>query len=167
MEQVLNWITANYAFIALVLSASFIFGLLVFLIVIYRLNTLARQYKTLLRNVQGKNLEEVIINNSKTLERVLMKIDVFEGRLNETERLTAKSIQRVGIVRFNAFEDIGGDLSFALALLDQNGDGVVVTSIYGRDDARTYAKPVKQGKSTFQLSPEEEKAIVYSVKKQG
>lgn len=167
MEQLLTWITVNYALIALVLLGAFVFGLLVFLIVIYRLNILARQYKTLLRNVEGKNLEEVIINNSRTLERVLMKVDVFEVRLSEAERINIKSLQRTGLIRFDAFEDMGGELSFALALLDHNGDGVVLSSIYGRDDARTYAKPIRQGKSTYQLSPEEEKAIVYSVKKQG
>lgn len=164
MEQILSWITTNYALISLMLLAAFIFGLLIFIIVIYRLNRLARQYKALLRNGDGKNLEEVIINNSKTLERVLLKIDVFEEQLSETERLAKKSIQRVGMVRFNAFDDIGGDLSYALALLDQNGDGVVISSIYGRDDARTYAKTIKQGKSSYQLSTEEEQAIINSVR---
>lgn len=68
-------------------------------------------------------------------------------------------MQKVAIVRFNAFRDMGGDLSYALALLDSSGSGLVISSIYGRDDARTYAKPVKEGKSSYQLSSEEEEAI--------
>lgn len=70
-----------------------------------------------------------------------------------------RRLGRVDLVRFDAFEDVGGRLSFSCAILDDHGDGVVVTSINGRRDTRVYAKPVRGGASTFTLSAEEAEAI--------
>ncbi len=69
------------------------------------------------------------------------------------------NIQKIGIVRFNPFSEIGGDQSFSLALLDAEDSGVVVTSLYNREGNRVYGKPVKKGLSEHQLSLEEKKAI--------
>ncbi|QNB47209.1 DUF4446 family protein [Thermanaerosceptrum fracticalcis] len=159
MEALLNWVSQNYSLIVLGLLGAFALGLIIFLLVIIRLNKLAKQYKILMRGVEGKNLEELMWNNANTLEQVLFKLDIQEDRLSTVETMAKNSVQKVGIVRFNAFRDMGGDLSYAIALLNSQGDGVVISSIYGRDDARTYAKPVKGGKSSYQLSQEEEEAI--------
>lgn len=69
------------------------------------------------------------------------------------------SVSQVGVVRYDAFEDMGGALSFSAALLDGNGDGVVFSGINGRTEGRTYAKPIADGRSEFNLSPEESDAI--------
>lgn len=92
------------------------------------------------------------------------------GRIeNALRRLAAESkrqgitlkgaVQRVGMVRYDAFEDVGGRLSFSCALLDDRGDGVVITSINGRQDTRVYAKPINGDKSSHNLSEEEVAAI--------
>jgi hypothetical protein len=69
------------------------------------------------------------------------------------------AVRNVGLVRYDAFEDVGGRLSFSCALLDDFSSGVVVTSINGRHDTRVYAKPVSEGRSSYSLSIEEEEAI--------
>jgi len=74
-------------------------------------------------------------------------------------QITAATIQHVGLVRFNAFPDMGSDLSFALALLNRKMDGVVLCCLVGRDDCRIYAKNVVGGKSSYPLSDEEKEAI--------
>jgi hypothetical protein len=79
--------------------------------------------------------------------------------LSELRDLMAHAVQRVGMVRFDAFEDMGGKLSFAAALLDGEGNGLVLSSIAGRTDSRVYAKPVERGASRYNLSGEEEEAI--------
>jgi hypothetical protein len=71
----------------------------------------------------------------------------------------AVTLRRLGVVRYDAFDDMGGRLSWSLALLDDSGTGVVLTSIHGRSDARTYAKPVSSWTSEQSLSPEEGEAI--------
>jgi hypothetical protein len=86
----------------------------------------------------------------------------FEEVLREFENLKERekfNIQKVGIVRFNPFEDVGGNQSFSIALLDGKDDGVVITSLYLKEGNRVFAKPIKEGKSEFNLSKEEISAI--------
>jgi len=166
LELVLAWISANYTLTALILLISFALAVIVFIVVIIKLNKLIKQYKSLMKGVDSRNLEQLMLHNSRTLELSLQKMDSLEERLQHVESMLGKSIQRVGMVRFNAFKEMGGDLSYALALLDQKGNGIVISSIYGRDDARTYAKPIKAGRSTYQLSEEEELAIQKTLREQ-
>jgi hypothetical protein len=75
---------------------------------------------------------------------------------------TATALRHLAVVRYDAFGDMGGHLSWSMALLDDAGDGVVLTSIHGRSDARTYAKNVTAWSASQQLSPEEDEAISYA-----
>lgn len=90
------------------------------------------------------------------LEDAVRRLASNERRLGE---VLEGAVQHVGVVRFDAFEDMGGRLSFSAALLDAHGDGVVITSINGRQDTRCYAKSVERGTSIHNLSDEEEQAI--------
>lgn len=81
------------------------------------------------------------------------------GRVNELEALSGTDVSRIGFVRYDAFDDTGSDLSYALALLNREGDGVVLTSIYSRTDTRTYGKAVKSYKPAANASEEELRAI--------
>jgi hypothetical protein len=90
------------------------------------------------------------------LEQAMRQLASGEKRLAE---LFQGAVQHVGVVRFDAFEDMGGRLSFSAALLDDRGDGVVITSINGRQDTRCYAKHIRNGTSIHNLSDEEEQAI--------
>jgi hypothetical protein len=74
----------------------------------------------------------------------------------------AGALRHLAVVRYDAFNDMGGHLSWSLALLDDGGDGVVLTSIHGRSDARTYAKNISAWTSQQQLSPEEEEAVTHA-----
>ncbi len=74
----------------------------------------------------------------------------------------ATALRHVAVVRYDAFGDMGGHLSWSLALLDDGGDGVVLTSIHGRSDSRTYAKNIAGWSATQQLSPEEIEAIGFA-----
>jgi hypothetical protein len=85
-------------------------------------------------------------------------VDLAQGERTLGQGLRS-AVRHVGLVRFDAFEDMGGRLSFSAALLDDNGDGIVITSINGRQDTRCYAKTVQRGTSIHNLSDEEEQAI--------
>lgn len=111
---------------------------------------------------EPKNLKE-IFKQFKDLK------DNFEKLSEEFEIFKKESkfmVQKVGIIRFNPFSEVGGDQSFSIALLDGNDDGLVVTSFYTREGNRVYGKPIKQGSSQYALSQEEVKAIE-SAKKYG
>jgi hypothetical protein len=90
------------------------------------------------------------------LERAVRGLQRLDGRRKES---IEAAVRNVGLVRYDAFEDVGGRLSFSCALLDDQGDGVVLTSINGRQETRVYAKQVSQGTSSHNLSLEEEEAI--------
>ena len=79
--------------------------------------------------------------------------------MEELKKNNKFSIQEIGIVRFNPFKESGGDQSFSIALLDGNKDGVVITSLYGREGNRIFAKPIKNGKSEYLLTEEEKEVI--------
>jgi hypothetical protein len=95
--------------------------------------------------------------------RSIKRLEAAARALNSTDKgqqqLIEGAVRHVGLVRYDAFEDVGGRLSFSCALLDDHGNGVVVTSINGRQDTRVYAKPVVGGRSSYNLSIEEEEAI--------
>ncbi len=79
--------------------------------------------------------------------------------------LINNSIQKVAIIRFNPFDDLGGDQSFSLAMLNSDNDGIVLTSLHNRDNTRVYAKPVKSAKGdNITLSQEEKNAILKAIK---
>jgi hypothetical protein len=167
MENVVNWAAQNFNLVLLIVIISYIIGIILLLGSLIRFNKLSRIYKTLTRGAHNKNLEEIIWSQSRLLEMTQEKVKQFEERLAEAENLAAQSIHKVSLVRFNAFHDVGGDLSFALALLNQQGDGLVISSIYGREDARVYAKALKKGQAQSQLSNEEQKAILNAMQNKG
>lgn len=101
-------------------------------------------------------LVEAHSRSMQRLEKAMRQLAAGEQKLAE---MMQAAVQHVGVVRFDAFEDMGGRLSFSAAMLDSRGDGVVITSINGRQDTRCYAKQIRGGTSIHNLSGEEEQAI--------
>jgi hypothetical protein len=108
---------------------------------------------------QGDRLDMLVENQAKQIRRLEGAVRQLAGGERKLAELSQGSIQRVGVVRFDAFEDMGGRLSFSAAFLNAHGDGIVITSINGRQDTRCYAKEVRGGSSVHNLSGEEEQAI--------
>jgi hypothetical protein len=90
---------------------------------------------------------------------VVRDLDLLENRTASVERDLRSALGRVGLVRFNPFEDTGGNQSFALAILDAGGNGFVVSSLHARGGTRVYAKAVEAGRSDTALSEEEAEAV--------
>jgi len=104
---------------------------------------------------EPENLKEILVQ-FKDLEKSLEKISEELRALKKENKF---NIQKVGIIRFNPFKEIGGNQSFSAALLDGNDSGIVITSLYSREGNRVYGKPVKTGTSDYLLSNEEKEAI--------
>jgi hypothetical protein len=118
-----------------------------------------RKLKTFFNGRKASDLEGVLFEEIKRLKKA-------EGDINELFKLSknlnemaVRSIQKVGIIRFNPFKETGGDQSFVIALLDANDNGVVISSLFTRQGTRIYSKPIEQGKSKYPLTQEEKKAI--------
>lgn len=104
---------------------------------------------------EPENFEEILIR-FQGLKKDFEKISKEMAILKKESKF---SVQKVGMVRFNPFSEIGGDQSFSIALLDANNDGVIITSLYARGENRVYGKPIKIGLSNYSLSEEENGAI--------
>ncbi len=104
-------------------------------------------------------LRGILEGHAKGIQRLEAAVRALDATDKGQQRLIDGAVRHVGLVRYDAFEDVGGRLSFSCALLDDHGTGVVVTSINGRQDTRVYAKPIVNATSTYNLSTEEDEAI--------
>jgi len=118
-----------------------------------------RRYRQLLSGVEAGNLEEVMSMHVGRINNHERHLGELDGAVQSLDRTLQTAIQRVGVVRFNPFQETGGDQSFAIALLDQAGNGVVISSLHSRAETRVYAKPVEAGRSSYTLSDEEQQAL--------
>lgn len=106
-----------------------------------------------------KNLEKLIFSRMKKIEEQEADIQNIKKAISGLDKISKLSFQKIGLVRFNPFKEVGGDQSFSIAMLDFNNNGFVIMSIYSRDGNRVYAKAINNGKSQYSLSDEEKEAI--------
>lgn len=121
--------------------------------------SLKKRYNFLLRHEQTQDLGNVFSEHTQILDKLSGDQSDLGRRVRRVESRLDSTLQRVGVVRFDALDDVGGALSFAVALLDEQGNGVVLSSLYSRNDCRTYAKEISGGKSAHLLSDEEQQAL--------
>lgn len=130
--------------------------LFIMVIVLFKaVGIVENRYKRLMRGTSNNNLEEMLLERLKSIEDAK---ETSQKALKECEKLEIKikeCIQKVAIMRYKAFENVGSDLSFSIAMLDDKNDGVILTGIYGRQESTTYAKPIDKGISRYDLSEEE------------
>jgi hypothetical protein len=155
----INWLMDNLAVVVLALGIAILVTFILGMILLYRLKKLTRVHKSLMTGMDGVNLEQLLNNYLGKVQSAENKVAELNVRSEKLEAHAQKSIQNISLLRFNAFENMGSDLSFAAAFLDLNGDGLVLNSINSREESRVYAKPVLKGKSSYHLSNEEIEAI--------
>ncbi|NLN07379.1 MAG: DUF4446 family protein [Firmicutes bacterium] len=142
-----------------VLSALLALLFLLIIILFLHLRALARRYKTFMTASDGFSLEKALWDLQSELAFLREELQKNRQVLADLQQKMQRALQAVGFVRFNAFSNTGGELSFSLAVLDGEAGGVVLSSIYGREESKIYAKPVSGGKPSYALSGEEEEAI--------
>jgi hypothetical protein len=124
-----------------------------------RLNRTLRHFRELSSGIEGQPLDELlqkILDRSETGTQTLARL---EADLEELGSQVQTHVQNVGLVRYNAFNDTGGDQSYALALLDGHGDGAIINGLFHRTECRVYVKPVQEWKSIYSMSDEEAESI--------
>lgn len=132
-------------------------GLAVVLLV--KVGRQGRRYRALNRLANNQRFMEHLDKTMEGIARVERRLEAIAA---DQERVTAvlrKCARTPAVQRFNAFDDVGSDLSFSVAILDGEGTGLIFTSLYGRDESRTYAKKVLGGASASRLSAEEESVL--------
>ena len=164
MNEILALIENNSVEIIFLMGVLII--LLIFLMVInqFKNSKNLKHYRELVRGNNGINMEELLIEINKDVENLSKKNNSLEDRIIELESKIKFTIQKIGFVRYNAFDDMGSELSFSVALLDEFKNGFVYTSIYGRENTISYGKPIIDGNSKIPLSAEELIAIDRGIK---
>ena len=124
-----------------------------------RISSLDHRFRGMTRGAEGRSLEAVLDVHLDKVYAVAREVEELAGRTSALEVASRKMFSRVGLVRYNPFEETGGNQSFALALLDTDGDGWVLSSLHARSGTRVYAKAIAAGRSDTALSEEEAAAI--------
>ena len=136
-----------------------ILGILVIINIIYTIIMKKKYIDFMARLVNGKNLDEMLrkyLDDVREIKKDNSEIKAYYTKLDND---IDTCIQKIGLVRYNAFKDVGSDLSFAIAMLDRNDNGVILNGLYGSESSNIYAKPIKNGISKYQLSEEEKTAL--------
>lgn len=166
MESFIEILNNNYVILGIIVVN-------IILIILYisnniKLRKINKEYHDFMKKIgKGEDIAENLKLYIKQTEKVEKENKEIVEYCEDLNKELAKTIRKVGIVRYNAFKDTGSDLSFALALLNYNNDGVVLNGIYSREMSNIYAKPIKGGKSTYTISEQEQEAIDKAIESNG
>jgi len=165
MTEIINFINQNQGI--LIIATVVILALFLFwnIYLHYNLSKIKKRARSFFASSEAQDLEEIIYKQIKKTNEIDSAIKkIIEDNKNIKNNL-AECIQKVGVVRFNPFGDVGGNQSFVIALLDNSLNGVIIQSLYSRDGVRVYSKKIKLGKSEYALGKEEEEAIKIAERK--
>ena len=150
----------------------FIVGFGVLLVITYAiminlwldLSYMKNRYKKMMAGVEGGNLERLINGQADDINLIINEHKELRREFERIDEMLARAITRIAVVRFDAFKDVSNDLSYCVAMLDSNNNGIIISGIFGREDSRTYVKPIVEGESTYKLTQEEEQALKDAMK---
>ena len=120
--------------------------------------------KRIFAGTKARNLEEMIVEVGKKVNQIEEMQEKIDKHLVVIDSRLDKSVRNIETVRFNPFIDAGSNQSFAIAMLNDEGNGVVMSSLYARDRMSIFAKPIVRGKSEFELSSEEKEVLSKAIK---
>lgn len=158
-------VQAHIAIIFLVMAVLIVVLMILAIVTLVKLSRAKKRYNSLVNGATGESLEDIIVDNIAKMNELIVKNRQIDEDYTELKALFSRSIQKVAVHRFCAFSDMGGDLSYAIALLDYQNNGIILSSIFGRQDSCTYVKPIENGVSKYPLSQEENKVLIEAMAK--
>lgn len=160
----IDWIRSNEIKALIIMGGAIAVLALLVVIQEIRLQRTNRRYRRLMLGADKIDLSALMTRYTEAARTLSARLDAVEGEARLLAETSRYHIQKVALSRYNAFDHSGSDLSFTLVMMNEVNDGVLVTSIFGRDETRVYAKPISGGKSTYHLSEEETEAIRQALK---
>ena len=164
MENIFEIIGLYNAEIIIGMALLIVILLVSYIILNVKVSKLRKRYKKLVRGKNDVDIEEVLLKYGEEIDQLKNQGAEFNKSLIDLNDRLSSAIQKVGFIRYNAFADMGSELSFSIAILDGFLNGFVLTSIFGREQSVCYAKSIKNGKSVYPLSAEEIQAIDRAIK---
>ena len=148
-----------------ILSGAIVILLILYITSLIRMNRIKKSYKAFMEKIgNGTNIEEILEKHIDSINKTITKNEELEKLCIGLDNDIKNCIQKVGIYKYNAYKDTGSDLSFAVALLDERNDGIVLNGIYSREMSNIYAKPIKNGSSEYKITEEENEALKRAMK---
>ena len=158
MENFLNYLYSEDGILMIFIFLIVVSVLLLINIMLTTYNN--RKYIAFMKKIgNGNNIDEILREYLRDVKEIKQDNSEIKAYYTKLDSDIASCIQKIGLVRYNAFKDVGSDLSFAIALLDRNDNRVVFNGLYGSESSNIYAKPIKGGVSKYQLSEEEKNAL--------
>ncbi len=139
-------------------------ALVLAVVALQRLRAVRRDSALLAAGDDGESFVSAVARKTEQVNALRAEVDDLSALLARTRTELSDAIRHVSVVRYDAFGDMGGRLSFSAAMLDDGGDGLVLTSIHGRAETRSYIKGIKSGASDASLSPEEQQAVSFALR---
>ena len=158
MEQLVFYVTIALSVVSIILAV-------ILTIVLCKLKTLKRRVDSLTRGKDTESLEDIIVSYLERVESLEEGEEITRAALNAIKDNLKITYQKTGLVKYDAFREMSGALSYSLALLDKENNGVLISSMYSREGCYTYAKEIIKGESKINLSEEEAEALKQAVAK--
>ena len=160
MNEIVQFVAGNPEAALGILGGALALLLLLVLYLLSAVSSLKSRYNTMMVGEEsGTSIEKMLLDHIAETRQVAEENAKLREENARIDALLQTALTRVGVVRFSAFQDMGSDLSYAVAMLDAKNDGVVFSSIFAREDSRTYVKPIEGGQSKYTMTKEEEQAV--------
>lgn len=153
-------INSNHEIIVLGLTGISLLLLILLIVILVKQRSLNKKYKKFMTGSTGENLEAQILARFSDIDKLKSDTEFLNAELTKVKENLLITYQKVGVVKYDAFKEMGGKLSFVLALLDKNNNGVLLNSVHSsREGCYTYLKEIIKGESFLELSGDEKKAL--------
>lgn len=147
-------------------------GLLIALLLLLVLNIISRmkiskiteKYNELVRGSDSENIEALLLELGSQVDSLTNQMNMAKRDIESLENKLSFAVQKVDVIRYDAFDEMGSEQSFSLAFLDEHNTGMIMTSIFGRDYSSNFIKPIEKGKSEYKLSVEEMQVLDRAIK---
>jgi hypothetical protein len=163
--QLIQRLTGDYVLLAL--ASLGLLNLLLLITLMIHQNGIRRRQQDLFRGRDGQSLEEIVLGQVSQVEALSASFANMANVIELLEKSGRKTLKRKGFVRYNAFKDTSGEMSYSLALLDDQGNGFVISGIFSREENRTYMKQIQNWKGEAGILTEEEESSIRKAYRDG
>lgn len=160
ISQIINLIDEYNVYILIGMLITFLILLIIVITLVVNQKKLKKKYNKFMEGASGRSLEEEIIKNFAQISSLKEDVNKINNNIDNIEENFLSVFQKIGVVKYDAFKEMGGRLSFTLALLDKKNNGFIINSVHGSSDGcYTYLKEIINGESFLELSNEEKEAL--------
>lgn len=159
LEYIKNLLAENIVILAAAGVAVILILFIMNVVSLTKLSKLNKKYSAFMEGSDGKTLEDTVVSRFRQIDDLRTNQELQEKDIEALKANILKTYQKFGLVKYDAFNEMGGQLSFSLAMLDKKNNGFLLNTVHNREGSYTYVKEILDGKSEINLSQEEEKAL--------